>query len=106
MGFLLLQSRPGGEYLKAFSWPPNLYGGFGIERQREKVFCISKSVGFGELKLFHCPLALGVRGYCIMIAPLGFAHMISSYLNPVADGCGHNWPPCTGLFLGGGLAST
>lgn len=66
MGFLLLQSRPGGEYLKALSWPAYFCGGFGIERQRErKFFCISKSVGFGELKLFHCPLALGVRGYCI-----------------------------------------
>lgn len=25
--------------------------------------------------------------------------MFSSYLNLVADGCGHNWPPCTGPFL-------
>lgn len=30
MGFLLLQCRPGGEYLEAFSRPFTLCGGFGI----------------------------------------------------------------------------
>lgn len=40
MGFLLLQCRPGGEYLEAFSRPFNfVFGGFGTggrEREREK----------------------------------------------------------------------
>lgn len=71
-----------------------------MKRQRERKFFVYQSrLDFGELKLFHCPLALGVRGYCIMICASWLAHMISSCLNPVADGCGHNWPPCTGLFF-------
>lgn len=34
-----------------------------------------------------------------MICPCWLAHMFSSCLNLVTDGCGHNWPPCTGLVF-------
>lgn len=105
MGFLLLQSRPGGEYLKALSWPANFCGGFGIERQRERKFFVYQNrLDLASLNYFIAHLHWGFGAIAFMICASWLAHMIFSCLNPVADGCGHNWPPCTGpfFFLEGG----
>lgn len=100
MGFLLLQSRPGGKYLKALSWPANFCGGIGIERQRERKFFVYQNrLDLASLNYFIAHLHRGFGAIAFMICASWLAHMLFSCLNPVADGCGHNWPPCTGPFF-------
>lgn len=102
MGFLLLQIRPGGGYLKGiFVASKPLWRFWHRERQRErdKFFVYQNRLDLASLNYFIAHLHWGFGAIAFMICASWLAHMISSCLNPVADGCGHNWPPCTGLFF-------
>lgn len=75
MGFLLLQSRPGGDYLEAFSRPFNFCGNFGIgDREREKVSVYQSRLDLASL-ITPLPTCMGgLVLYSMMIYACWLAH--------------------------------